>query len=308
MPLEEATYIDGLNSANPLSTDAASAGDDHIRRIKAVLKSTFPALDGAVTQTPRQMNYPMEIGMISLWYGSSVSVPDGWKICDGTTHAKSDGTGDITTPDLRDKVVLGASGTRAQGTTGGSESATSSSSGSHSHTVTVTQTGSTHSHSGATGNGGNHDHGGATGSDGNHNHGGATAGHALTTGQLPAHTHFAFSTEEVTSADPVVSATQQAAYYRDAGGDNDYRMVRSTQDATVAKTSATGSGNTHTHDIGNSGNHTHTIGNSGVHTHNITLSGDGEHTHTATTGTTGAHTHSSSTVQPYMALHYIMKI
>ena len=43
MALETGTYIDDLNTANPVgATDPKSAGDDHLRLIKSVLKSTFP--------------------------------------------------------------------------------------------------------------------------------------------------------------------------------------------------------------------------------------------------------------------------
>jgi len=56
MPLESATYIGSLNSSNPQASDAMSQGDDHIRLIKAVLKSTFPNLTGAVTPTQDELN------------------------------------------------------------------------------------------------------------------------------------------------------------------------------------------------------------------------------------------------------------
>ena len=42
MGLETATFVDGLNSANPLSGDSINEGDDHIRLLKSVLKATFP--------------------------------------------------------------------------------------------------------------------------------------------------------------------------------------------------------------------------------------------------------------------------
>ncbi len=42
MGLESATYIDALNTANPLGTDQKLQGDDHLRLIKSVLKTTFP--------------------------------------------------------------------------------------------------------------------------------------------------------------------------------------------------------------------------------------------------------------------------
>ena len=60
MALETLTgtvYIDGLNSSNPVgATDPKSEGDDHIRGIKNVLKTTFPNINGAVTATPAELN------------------------------------------------------------------------------------------------------------------------------------------------------------------------------------------------------------------------------------------------------------
>lgn len=45
MGLESGSYIDDLNSANPLSNDNVSQGDDHLRLIKSLLKATFPGAD-----------------------------------------------------------------------------------------------------------------------------------------------------------------------------------------------------------------------------------------------------------------------
>src|SRR5262245_42273670 len=42
MGLETATFIQGLDVANPGSTDPRKQGDDHLRLIKNVLKNTFP--------------------------------------------------------------------------------------------------------------------------------------------------------------------------------------------------------------------------------------------------------------------------
>ncbi len=57
MGLETATYINGLVSTNPVSSDAPSAGDDHLRLIKATILATFPNLTGAVTPTHTELNY-----------------------------------------------------------------------------------------------------------------------------------------------------------------------------------------------------------------------------------------------------------
>lgn len=57
MGLESATYISDLVSTNPVGSDAKSAGDDHIRLIKAAVKATFPNVAGAVTPTHTELNY-----------------------------------------------------------------------------------------------------------------------------------------------------------------------------------------------------------------------------------------------------------
>lgn len=56
MGLESATFINDLNSAWPLGTDPKSAGDDHIRRVKATLRATFPLITAAVSVTHAELN------------------------------------------------------------------------------------------------------------------------------------------------------------------------------------------------------------------------------------------------------------
>jgi len=48
MGLETGTYVEDLVATNPVGTDAKSAGDDHFRLIKSVLKATFPGMSGAL--------------------------------------------------------------------------------------------------------------------------------------------------------------------------------------------------------------------------------------------------------------------
>ena len=62
-------------------------------------------------------------GMIMLWSGSSASIPSGWLLCDGSS----------STPDLRNRFVVGATSTYAVGATGGSADAIVVS---HTHTIT----------------------------------------------------------------------------------------------------------------------------------------------------------------------------
>jgi hypothetical protein len=56
MALETATYISGLNSSNPTSSDVQSQGDDHLRLIKSTILATFPNITGAVTPTHTNLN------------------------------------------------------------------------------------------------------------------------------------------------------------------------------------------------------------------------------------------------------------
>lgn len=66
-------------------------------------------------------------GMIMLWSGSSASIPTGWLLCDGSN----------STPDLRNRFVVGATSTYAVGATGGSADAIVVS---HTHTATTATT------------------------------------------------------------------------------------------------------------------------------------------------------------------------
>jgi hypothetical protein len=70
-------------------------------------------------------------GMIILWSGSVVSIPAGWLLCNGAS----------STPDLRDRFVVGAGSTYAVDATGGSATASLPS---HTHTATVTDPGHLH--------------------------------------------------------------------------------------------------------------------------------------------------------------------
>jgi|GEM_PF-6344375 len=56
MPVEQPQFIDTLTPEWPLGTDPRSDGDNHIRLIKQVLQNTFPALNGAVSGNPTQLN------------------------------------------------------------------------------------------------------------------------------------------------------------------------------------------------------------------------------------------------------------
>ena len=73
-------------------------------------------------------------GMIMMWSGTIATIPTGWLLCDGSS----------STPDLRNRFVVGATSTYAVGATGGSADAIVVS---HTHTGTSTVSDPGHSHS-----------------------------------------------------------------------------------------------------------------------------------------------------------------
>jgi hypothetical protein len=56
MALESATYINGLVTSNPASTDGLAAADDHLRLLKSTVKASFPGVTGAVNSTHTELN------------------------------------------------------------------------------------------------------------------------------------------------------------------------------------------------------------------------------------------------------------
>jgi hypothetical protein len=105
-------------------------------------------------------------GGIIIWSGSSASIPSGWLLCDGSS----------STPDLRNRFVVGATSTYAVGATGGSADAIVVS---HTHTATVTDSGHTHS-TGTTGTTYLNDVSGGGGRTHPASNGGSTSGTATT--------------------------------------------------------------------------------------------------------------------------------
>lgn len=70
-------------------------------------------------------------GSIIMWSGSPGSVPTGWSLCDGTN----------STPDLRNRFIIGAGGSYNHSTIGGTKDAVVVS---HTHTATVSDPGHNH--------------------------------------------------------------------------------------------------------------------------------------------------------------------
>lgn len=45
-------------------------------------------------------------GMIIMWYGDTLDIPDGWALCNGKIYDKANGNGTLLSPDLRGKFVV----------------------------------------------------------------------------------------------------------------------------------------------------------------------------------------------------------
>jgi microcystin-dependent protein len=160
MALESATYINGLVPANPLGSDAIAFADDHIRLIKSTLKATFPNVTGPVNLSQDFINTMMPIGAVIMWVGATV--PSGWALCNGQTVVRSDGAGNITTPNLLDRLVVGAGNSYGLNNSGGNGF------------IALSQSQMpVHNHSASTDNPGDHFHRvlGPTSGDGDHAHG-----------------------------------------------------------------------------------------------------------------------------------------
>jgi hypothetical protein len=111
-------------TGTPLAPTAASGTNSTQIATTAFVASAITAATG---------EFPS--GGIIMWSGSVANIPAGWVLCNGSN----------STPDLRNKFILGAGSTYAVGATGGSKDA-----------IVVSHT---HSFSGSTGSAGSHTHG-----------------------------------------------------------------------------------------------------------------------------------------------------
>ena len=147
--------------------------------------------------------YPIPLG--------STTPDTNWCLCDGTT------TNGKTVPDLRGRMILGASTSHAAGTKGGSET--------HTHSI-----------SGTVGSGGSH----------SHTLSGSVSAMTLTTSQMPSHIHKGKT-----------AATDQGAGYFTAGSDlEDVSGIATASTGgssshSHSDTFSVGSGGSHTHSLSN---------------------------------------------------------
>ena len=84
MALESASYISGLVAANPPGTDVISQGDDHLRLIKNVLKTSLPDVDQVAATIITKSSAPTTQVQGTIWYDTSANL---LKINTATTGA-----------------------------------------------------------------------------------------------------------------------------------------------------------------------------------------------------------------------------
>ena len=133
--------------ANNLNTSGQLDATDGLVGAVPIANGGTGATTAATARTNldvAQAVYAVPAGGIIMWYGTTVSIPTGWFLCNGQL------AGSFTTPDLRDRFVVCAGLTYAVNASGGAANATLVS---HTHTFTGTALG-THQHTlGGAGNG-----------------------------------------------------------------------------------------------------------------------------------------------------------
>jgi hypothetical protein len=119
--LPYAVLCGGSTSTNPIQSIASVGTAGQVLTSNGA--DTLPTMQASIVA-----------GMIILWSGSSASIPSGWLLCNGT----------LSTPDLRDRFVVGAGSTYAVNATGGTADAVVVA---HTHTGTTGTESVTHTHS-----------------------------------------------------------------------------------------------------------------------------------------------------------------
>lgn len=229
-------YCDGTNVVLASVPINSSNGNVAVGGVLAVTGNATVGGDLSVTGSITQGGGSIFPPGIIWEYGGS-SAPTGWLLCDGsavsrttyanlfavvgTAYGSGDGSTTFNLPDKRGKFSVGADGTYARGSTGGST--TTSSAGSHNHTGSA----------------------------------GATT---LTTSQIPSHTHTATVTDPGHVHTQICTGNIAYSGGVNTNGGNNFtgNTGSSVTGISVSIGSAGGDGS-HTHTISTDGTHTHTV-------------------------------------------------
>lgn len=74
MPLETGLHLDDLNASNPASGDVISAGDDHLRFLKDVIKRSLPDVDEPVGTIHIKATAPATVIKGTIWYDTTANI------------------------------------------------------------------------------------------------------------------------------------------------------------------------------------------------------------------------------------------
>jgi microcystin-dependent protein len=77
----------------------------------------------------------LPVGAIIMWNGTTV--PAGWALCDGGSYVLMDGSGNVTTPNLMDRFIIGADATNGTSVPNVGTYAYSNSGGTTTHTLSI---------------------------------------------------------------------------------------------------------------------------------------------------------------------------
>ena len=214
-------------------------------------------------------------GMILLWFGSTGNIPSGFVLCDGNN----------STPDLRDRFIIGAGNNYAVNATGGSANSTLVS---HSHTV------DNHTHGDGSLSVDNHTHGDGSLSVSNHTHGSGSLG----TNNSGNHSHSYSrlnSTSSYNRGVPIGSGGSAGSSFgtqnTNNGGNHSHNVNGSTGGSSPGVSGSTG------------GSSPGVSGNTGGSSPGVSGSTGGSAPGTNSQGSSGNNTN----LPPYHALCYIMK-
>ena len=244
-------------------------------------------------------------GIVVLWSGASNAIPSGWSLCDGSG----------STPDLRDKFIVGAGNNYSVDATGGSANTPVVS---HSHGSGNYSTSNTGSHTHGSGNY-------STSNTGNHSHS-QNASFSGNTGNQSANHYHTIGNTSVSTSNTGSHSHSYTAPSGNQGVDTDSHGHDT--DVNHNQVSGnTGNAGAHNHTVnlygvqtlGVSENHTHSFsgnisgntGNTGSHSHNVNSGSSGSggsHSHnvsgnSSSTGNSGT----NANLPPYYALCYIRK-
>ena len=126
--------LTGSNIANAVSITSTNLTVTGTTSLTGTVTSPTATVGTNTTQvatTAFVISNGVPSGVITMWSGSIVSIPSGWYLCDGSN----------STPDLRNRFIVGAGSTYSVAGTGGTADAVVVS---HTHTATVTDPGHNH--------------------------------------------------------------------------------------------------------------------------------------------------------------------